>query len=210
MKQIIYIATALLLCGASLPAQNAESLLDKAAEAYNNSNGISATFAMRTHSEQQNTTESFEGEINIKGDKFTYSTPGLRTWYDGSTQWTYQERSEEVYVNTPSGDDLMLTNPAILLKSYKKGFTASYKGESTSRNGKAAYDIELVPKKKGDILSVSLQIEKTSGLPAAISVKMKNGINSDIQITALKQNVNQPDSYFTFNKADFPDALVID
>ena len=210
MKQIAYILIGFLLCGVNTSAQNAEELLDRAALAYNSSNGIAATFAMRTSSEQQNATESFEGIINIKGDKFTFATPDLRTWYDGTTQWVYMERSGEVNVNTPSGDELQFTNPAILLKSYKKGFTASYKGESTSRNGKAAYDIELIPKKKGNILKVSLQIEKTSGLPSGISVNMKNGINSDIYISGLKQNVNQPDSFFVFNEADFPDAEIID
>ena len=31
-------------------------------------------------------------------------------------------RNEEVNVSTPSGDELQLTNPAVLLRQYKKGF----------------------------------------------------------------------------------------
>lgn len=210
MKQTIYIVISLMLFGANLSAQKATDILDKAASEYTNSNGITATFAIRTHSEQQNVTESFEGVINIKGDKFTLATPDMRTWYDGTTQWTYMERSEEVNISTPSGDDLQFTNPAILLKSYKKGFTATYKGESTASNGKAAYDIELTPKKKSDIILVTLQIEKFSGLPAGISVKMNNGISNHIQISELKKDVNQPDSFFVFKEANFPDAEIVD
>lgn len=200
----------MLLVTFGISAQNASEILDKAASVYNNSNGISATFAIRTHSEQQNMAESFEGQITMKGDKFTLVTPDLITWYDGTTQWTYMTRTEEVNISTPSGDELQFTNPSILLNSYKKGFTAVYKGESTATNGKAAYDIALTPKKKNDILQVELQIEKYASLPAGIAIKMKNGISNTIVISNVKTETNQPDSFFTFNEADYPDAEIID
>ena len=147
-------------------AQNAASILDKAADAYEKSNGISASFALNTRSDVQKVSESFEGTINMKGDKFTLVTPDMVTWFDGTTQWSYVERNDEVNVSTPSGEELQFTNPALLLRAYKKGFTPKYIGESTASNGKSAYDIELTPKKKGDILKVELQIEKFSNFPA--------------------------------------------
>ena len=87
---------------------------------------------------------------------------------------------------------------------YKKGFTPQYIGESTASSGKSAYDIELTPKKKGDILKVELQIEKSSNFPAKIKVEAKNGISN------LKTGVNQPDDFFVFKESDYPDAEVID
>lgn len=209
MRHILHIIACLLFAG-GLQAQDATEIVDKAAALYADSNGLTARFAIRTHSEQQNATESFEGTIHMKGDKFTMQTPDLLTWYDGTTQWTYMIRSEEVNITTPEGDDLQLTNPSILLSTYKKGFTAAYKGESTATNGKAAYDIELTPKKKGNILKVILQIEKYAGWPAAIRVEMKNGIGSTITISDVKTGINQPDRFFTFNPADYPDAEIID
>ena len=56
-------------------AQNAVSILDKAAGAYENSNGISASFTLNTRSDVQKVSESFEGTIHMKGDKFTLVTP---------------------------------------------------------------------------------------------------------------------------------------
>lgn len=209
MKYIIHIIICLFFVN-GISAQNATEIVDKAAAAYNNSNGLSATFAIRTHSEQQNIAESFEGKINLKGDKFTLQTPDLLTWYDGSTQWTYMPRIDEVNVSTPTGEELQLTNPSILLNSYKKGFTAAYKGESTATNGKAAYDVTLTPKKKTDITHVELQIEKYSGLPVSIVVRMKNGISNSIAISQVKTEMNQPDSFFVFNATDYPDAEIID
>lgn len=191
-------------------AQNAADVLSKAAAAYDKSNGISASFTMQTRSAGQGKGDSFEGTIQMKGDKFTLDTPDAQTWYDGTTQWTYMERNEEVNVTTPTGEELQFTNPALLLSMYKKGFTATYKGESTAANGKAAYDVELVPKKKGDIVKVELQIEKFSNFPAKITVTSKNGMSSTIQIRQLKTGLNQPDSFFVFKERDFPDAEIID
>lgn len=191
-------------------AQNPVSILDKAASAYENSNGISASFTLNTRSDMQKMSESFEGTIDMRGDKFTLVTPDMITWFDGKTQWSYVERNDEVNVSTPSGEELQFTNPAILLRVYKKGFTPEYIGESTAANGKAAYDIELTPKKKGDIIRVELQIEKFSNFPAAIKVEAKNGITNTIHISKLKTGVNQPDDFFVFKEGDYPDAEVID
>ena len=133
----------LLGLGLGAHAQNANDILRKAAAAYENSNGISASFTMFTRSAGQNAGESFEGTIQMKGDKFTLVTPEALTWFNGTTQWTYVERNDEVNVTNPTGEELQFTNPALLLNSYKKGFTAAYKGESTAPNGNAAYDVEF-------------------------------------------------------------------
>ena len=200
----------LLGLGVGAHAQNANDMLGKAAAAYENSKGISASFTMFTRSAGQNAGESFEGTIQMKGDKFTLVTPEALTWFNGTTQWTYVERNDEVNVTNPTGEELQFTNPALLLNSYKKGFTATYKGESTAPNGKAAYDVELTPKKKGDIVKVELQIEKYSNFPARITVTSKNGVSSTIQISQLKTGINQPDRFFVFNEGDYPDVEVID
>lgn len=191
-------------------AQDAVSILDKAASVYEESGGLTASFTMQARSEVQKVSESFEGTVDIKGDKFVLKTPDMITWFDGKTQWSYVERNDEVNVSIPSGEELQATNPALLLRSYKKGFTARYKSESTAPNGKAAYDIELTPKKKSDILRVELQIEKYSGLPASITVFAKNGVSHTIRIGQIKTGVNQPDSFFVFNEQEYPDAEVVD
>lgn len=213
--KICCIWVAVFLClwvtpGVRVLGQNVASILDKAASAYEESDGLTVYFTMQTRSDVQKVSESFDGTVDIKGDKFVLKTPDMITWFDGTTQWSFVERNAEVNVSTPTGEELQVTNPALLLRSYKKGFTAQYKGESTAPNGKAAYDIELVPKKKGDIVRVELQIEKFSALPVSIAVFSKNGISSTIRISKIKTGVNQPDSFFVFNEKDYPDAEIID
>ena len=138
------------LFGQGVWAQDAKKILDEAAAVYENSNGLSAKFTINNFSKAQNIGESFEGTIQMRGDKFVLMTPDVSTWFDGHTQWAYVARSEEVNVTTPSGDDLKMTNPMLLLNGYQKGFVPEFKGESTAPNGKSVYDIELKPKVKSE------------------------------------------------------------
>ncbi|MDR1343823.1 MAG: outer-membrane lipoprotein carrier protein LolA, partial [Tannerellaceae bacterium] len=103
------------------------------------------------------------------------------------------------------------TNPAILLGSYRKNFTAAYLGETAAEaDGKIVHNIELTPKSKSNIVKVSLQIEKRLNLPQRIVVHLKDNTSNTIQISGVKTNANHPDSFFTFPNADYPNAEMID
>ena len=87
------------ISGVRVLAQNATSILDKAASAYEDSNGLTAYFTMQTRSDVQKVSESFDGTIDIKGDKFVLKTPDMITWFDGTTQWSFVERNEDLPLN---------------------------------------------------------------------------------------------------------------
>ena len=191
-------------------AQEASSILDKAAETYEQSNGIKANFALHSVVPEQNISESYEGTIEMSKDKFKLTTPDMITWYNGETQWVYVMRSEEVNVTTPGGDELQFTNPAILLKQYKKGFKAVYNGITTTQEAKSAYDIQLIPKIKKDIKQIDIQIDKISNLPASIRITDKKNAITTIHISQWKTELNHSDSFFVFNEKDYPDAEIVD
>ncbi|MDR0796431.1 MAG: hypothetical protein LBE79_10360 [Tannerella sp.] len=206
-----YILLLLLVATGLCVAQNAEKILEEASAAYEKSNGISAQFAVNISSEKQGVSESFEGSIQMRGDKFVLITPEVRTWYNGTTQWTYMSASGEVYKSTPSGDELQMINPMILFRTYKQGFNLVYGGESTSHNAKPAHDLVLTSKRgNSDITKIEIQIEKASLFPVRMTVNMKNGIRNQFRISKMQTGVNQPDSFFTFNPKDYPDVDVID
>lgn len=190
-------------------AQNAVEMLKKASSAYEKSNGIAVTFLLQIDRPGQDA-DRFEGQIQMKGNKFTLNTPDLRVWFDGTTQWVYREQSEEVNITTPTDDELEQTNPIVLLNSYQKNYSASYKGESTTATAKPAYDVVLTPKKKGDVEKVELQIEKASQMPSRIFLQHKNGMYTTIRIGRIQTGQNQPGSFFVFKESDFPDVELID
>ena len=189
-------------------AQNAETILDNAANVYEKSNGISVQFIIQIQAEKQGFSESFEGTIQMRGDKFALVTPDMRYWYDGTTMWTLI--IDEVNIETPSGDDIQTINPMYLFRTYKRGFNYSLTGESTTDNGRTAYDVQLTSKGRSDIEKVEVQIEKNSSLPARMTVYMKNGIRSLIRISKIQTGVNQPDSIFVFIPKDYPNVMEID
>jgi hypothetical protein len=166
-------------------------------------------FATNINSPKNNISESFEGTLIIKGDKFTLSTPDVRSWFNGKTLWTYVSGTQEVNVSNPTGSDLRSINPLLILKNYKKDFNVSCTGESTSHNSKISNDITMIPKQKDDIERLELQIEKTSSLPAKIVMIMKHDIRNTITIKGLKP-LNMTDDSFIFPEKKFPDAEIID
>ena len=213
MKNYMILLAFLLLPG--VPGQvnaqsaNAESVIEKTSQLYKDWGGMDIRFATNIRSEKSGSSESFEGEIIMKNNKFVLKTPDMMTWFDGTTQWTYMPRNKEVNVITPTGSDLRLLNPMLLLQDYKKEFNVSYIGESTSANAKIAYDIALVPKKKDDIEKIEVQIEKNTSLPAKVVVIMRNDVRSTVTIKDIKAS-NPSDHLFTFPTADYPDAEIID
>jgi outer membrane lipoprotein-sorting protein len=200
----------LLFLSSNIGAQDVIAILDKAVSVCENSNGLTAQFTMFIRSDRQQISESFEGVIDVKGEKFVLKTPDMSIWFDGRNQWTYLERNEEVNVTLPSDEELQMTNPILSLRFYKKGFNAIFKGESTAANGKTCWDIELVPKKKKDIDVIELQIEKKSSIPVLISIVTKQGIHNTIRINEMKTGVNQSDSCFIFEEKEYPNAEIID
>ena len=211
MKKILWTAA---LCLSLIPAKaqqtpDARKILDETASLFTSKGGVKATFKADNFTEG-NLQGSATGTMCIQGNKFQMTTPDMITWYNGETQWVYLMRNEEVNVSTPSGDELQLTNPDVSLRQYKKGFAVQYKGTSTTRQAKSAYDITLTPKKKSDIQQVDLQIEKVSHIPAAITITDKNGATVSIHISKWVTGKNQADSFFSFNESDYPDAEVID
>jgi outer membrane lipoprotein-sorting protein len=188
---------------------NAKSVLEKTSQLYKQWSGMDIRFTTHIRSEKNGVSESFEGNMIMKADKFRLETPDMMTWFDGTTQWTYMLRTGEVNVSIPTGSDLQFLNPMILLQGYQKDFNVSYIGESTSANAKTAYDIMLTPKKKEDIEKIEIQIEKNISLPAKLVVTMRNDMRNTIHIKEIKE-ANHPDETFIFPENEYPDADIID
>jgi len=195
--------------GALAQTVNADVVLEKTASIYEGWEGAEVKFTAQIFAPNMGAPESVEGAIQMKKNKFVLTTPDMTVWFDGKTQWVYNRQTEEVHIATPSGEDLRLLNPMLLLQDYKKDFTVICTGESTSANAKTAYDLTFTPKKKETIEKIEMQVEKNSSLPAKLVVTMRNGLRSAIVLNELKPG-KPADELFTFPKASYPDAEIID
>ena len=194
---LIYILAILPAC---LFAQNdtqAQKLLMKAEKSIMEGGVIHASFE-----------GDLQGEIILKGEKFHLNSNGIQSWYDGKTQWSYSEDTQEVNISTPTPEEIQSINPYSLMQTYKNGYKCRYMGESLFR-GTSTFQVMLLPEKKGDIESITLYLTKDY-LPKAIRIKPNEQAETEILIKSCRLHQPNDESIFTFNKRDFPDADIID
>ena len=195
-----YLLVLILFLSVSLSAQKdkqAREILDKTTNALQQAGGIRATFGGTSN-----------GTLLLKGNRFYLNSGGIQSWFDGTTQWSYLESSEEVNVSNPTPEELQTINPYALLSIYKSGYNYKYAG-TKSRNGKQGFEVILTPENKQDITSITLFVSQTYQ-PLYIKVEQSNKSANEIIVTSYQTNQPLDNATFKFDKKKFPNAEVID
>jgi outer membrane lipoprotein-sorting protein len=195
-----YLLVLILFLSVSLSAQKdkqAREILDKTTNALQQAGGIRATFG-----------GTGNGTLLLKGNQFYLNSGGIQSWFDGKTQWSYLESSEEVNVSNPTPEELQTINPYALLSIYKNGYNYKYAG-TKSRNGKQGFEVILTPENKQDITSITLFVSQTYQ-PLYIKVEQSNKSANEIIVTSYQTNQPLDNATFKFDKKKFPNAEVID
>ncbi len=195
-----YLLVLILFLSVSLSAQKdkqAREILDKTTNALQQAGGIRATFG-----------GTGNGTLLLKGNQFYLNSSGIQSWFDGKTQWSYLESSEEVNVSNPTPEELQTINPYALLSIYKNGYNYKYAG-TKSRNGKQGFEVILTPENKQDITSITLFVSQTYQ-PLYIKVEQNNKSANEIIVTSYQTNQPLDNATFKFDKKKFPNAEVID
>ena len=78
---------------------DAKDILDRTADAFRREGGVKIGFSVRAPEGNSN------GTICLKGDKFLLETEGMKTWFDGRTQWSYLASSDEINVSEPTPEE---------------------------------------------------------------------------------------------------------
>lgn len=191
--------TALIPLGmAAQSSAEARKVLDRAASVISKKSGASASFSMSNAK-----TGQISGTIAIKGSKFHATTPQATVWYDGKTQWTYLKQTDEVNVTTPNAARQASMNPYAFINLYKSGYTLSVSTKGQNR------EVRMVAQDKSkDISEAYVYVNKQTSVVSSVRICRKNQWTT-ITISNFKQ-ANLPDSEFTFNKKNYPNAEVID
>ena len=190
----------LLSLAAGYPAKRAKldgGILHKPANALQQAGGIRAAFG-----------GTGNGTLLLKGNRFYLNSGGIQSWFDGTTQWSYLESSEEVNVSNPPPEELQTINPYALLSIYKSGYNYKYTGIK-SRNGQQGFEVILTPENKQDITSITLFVSQTYQ-PLYIKVEQSNKSANEIIVTSYQTNQPLDNATFKFDKKKFPNAEVID
>jgi outer membrane lipoprotein-sorting protein len=197
MKKFAFLFFSLLL-SCTIQAQTASQVLDRCASVIGHRSGASASFGISSKKYG-----STSGTIAIKGDKFRATTPQVIVWYNGKTQWSYMKKTREVNISNPTEAQQMSMNPYTFIHIYKTGYRASLKKYG------ADYIVHLIAvNQKRTVQELYLAINRNSYIPRQI--RMRQGtVWSTITVNNFRSK-DLPNSLFSFNSKDYPQAEVID
>lgn len=184
-------------------AQDARSLLQQAEKVLSEADGIEAQFAVRAAD------DTSEGTICLRGEKFVLQAEGVKTWFDGKTQWSYLATSNEVNVSEPTAEELQAIQPYAWLSLYKQGYQLKM-GHATHFQGKSIEEVVMTGTQRQDLLCLVLYLDKQSHLPLRISMAQRGGAVTVVTIRSYQMGRQWPDSFFTFDSSRYPDAELID
>lgn len=184
----------LLLLALVAQAQTPQQMLDKAIAALRSAGTISANYKVKS-SQGSNV-----GTIVMAGSKYRLVSNEMKCWYDGKTQWTWSQATDEVNITNPTAEDLQMTNPMAAATDFKTNFNMwKSKGQIPGH-----YAMMLRPKKKSNIDQVYLYLSNGSNLLHIAHIRMSDGSTFTLTLTGYKTKQSLPASTFTYDKSMVP------
>ena len=142
----------------------------------------------------------------IQGDMFTISSPGLRSWYDGKTQWTYSSQIGEVNIITPTPEEVSQINPWPSSRHSPPHIPLS---PLKAPAGKTAVRLKA-KNSKADITSADITINDKTLYPTRITLAMTNNQKVTLDIRSVSTGSRLPADDFRFDSRRFPGVNVVD
>ena len=201
MRRLFSIVSLLMVALCVGAASSGGALLQRCAAKIKSAPSLSVTY---TVSADGNTAE---GLLVLQGEMFTISTPGMVSWYDGKSQWTYSDQIGEVNVISPTAEELQQINPFAIVKS----FSSSYSSEQVKSSSAGVTTLRLTANnRKSDISSADVTINDKTLYPTRIVLTMSNRQKVTINIKNVKAGGKLPVSNFRFDAKRYPNVQVID
>lgn len=151
----------------------------------------------------------YPGVICLQGDCFRLTTEGVVTWFDGKTQATYIESSQEVNLSEPTVEELQSIHPYAWLSIYQRDYRLKFREGSKGGNQYVVVLTAVNPKQ--ELLCMMLFVNKADYGLERMSLAYRGGETVVITIQQFKeQAVAWPASVFTFDASSYPDAEVVD
>lgn len=191
--------------GANAQDTKASAIIDAMQLKYKSMKTFAAAFTYGT----DGTTQTTQGNITVKGQKYRLKTSGQEIYNNGKEVSTYIKETNEVNISDyePSENDL---NPAKVYTFDKKGFRYVFVQEV--KEGADTYEvIELSPEKKGtQVAKVKIKLNKKDKSVKSWIVTDKNGKRQTFKVNKFTPNVSVDDKYFVFDQSKYPGVEVND
>ncbi len=196
----------------SLLAENkAIDLLEKTKDKFNTPYPTVASFSFIDAESGSNTEIHTHGSFISLDNKFVLNLPDSKSWYDGSTLWTYIKAYDEVTISTPSKEEALAMNPAKLIEMYMKIFDCEYLEIETLTNGQRGHHIRMNNDKRNvPIKSIDVWVDEKDFTLKRINISTNDGKKQGIILSDVKMDKSISSDIFTFDNKLFPDVEIID
>lgn len=200
MKRILVISFAIFSILGAMASVSASSILDAMRKQLLSKPAVETFFTINGGQ------GGVQGSIIMSGSSFTMSTPQLKVWYDGKTQWTYLDSSGEVSITEPTAEELMASNPFAILSSY----SSHYKSRRLEdNNGRKCVGLTPVDKNAG-IEQITVIADKSGTWPEAINIKFDDNRQIDLVINKIAGIAKPSEKIFRYDPKLQPANEIID
>lgn len=143
--------------------------------------------------DQQSQPISYSGDLTMRGNQFALNMFGIEAAYDGNTLYMYSEDIDELSLSTPTGEDLLQSNPFLYAQVLLPVCQYAEKviGDKTQ--------ITLTPNdQSAGIQKFVLRMTTATLLPTAIEIHETNGHLTSLRFTNAQYKDHKPT--FTITK----------
>jgi len=190
--------------------EKAKKILDQVSTKTKGYSSIVADFSFTLENLQEDITETYDGHITLKGNKYKVNLMDVDTYFDGQILYTHMVDAEEVNITIPDLEDEETLNPATIFTIYENGYTYNYVTDGMV-DGKACHEIDLYPVNRDKPYSrIKLLILKDNLQIYSIRQVGKDGNNYTVIVKTMKTNTPFNDKHFVFDQTKNPDVDVID
>lgn len=156
----------------------AQSVVDRAAKLVKESPALTATFRLN----------GGDGRLVMSGARFRLEVPGMKTSFDGNTQYTLNEPDSELTLTTPTLDEIAAINPLAFIGNLRSQFSAS-----TLPDGR----VRFVPVTPGtEVDEIVATFDKRTAMPLMVNMKTQAGELLIDHIKVTRGNKSLPTAGF--------------
>lgn len=182
----------------------AKTILDELSAKTKTYSTIKTDFTIQLTNKQGKVTETQNGTVQLKGDKYKLQLPGQVILSDGKYTWTYMKEAGETQKNFADKNAEGMT-PTNIFTMYEKGYKYKFEKED-----KGIQVINLYPLKPDGkkYHTIKLMIDKAKKQITSVKVLNKDGTTQTITIKNFTPNTEMQDAMFQWDNKTYPSELV--
>lgn len=209
MKQIIVsilISVIALSAAAQTTNPKAQAIIEKAVSTLK-SGALQTTFTVAFKDSQQDAETSQKGIIKLQDTKFYFELADIITYFDGTTQWVYMPKINEVTISEPSKEELKEISPILAMGDYAKTHRAGFDADDSDAN---YHHVNLYPNdNSADYFRIQLKIDKKTNELKSMRISQRNGGRITLNL-GVYQKITPTTETFTFLPSKYPKVEIND